>query len=851
MVVSLDSVEGFSLSNTSTTPKLMVHFLQRHVCALIIVFGMIGVHSTCAQIVNDPLFDQQGYMETANVTDAWSFTSGDSNQTIAIVGGGNVLPTHEDLEAKTTVKSTGVVGFGAALGSPIPYNEQPPFATAAAGVAAASTNNNLGIAGVNWNASILSYNPAILENISGFTFQRLDPGAAANQLTQSIDDGANLTITAFTYFRDPYPSLEIEIPIIGSEPVDVGSVSIPAKIVNVGNSLFGFLTDLLSADSAISNLYSSVANAVQNDHLIIAPAGDFAGPAVGLPAATSRWKGAISVGSTDEEDIPSGFSPSSDSEGSTGATIDLVAPGEDATTTFNEGDDSYGEISTTHVSAGLVAGAASLLQSYNENLTAEDIRQVLRRTARPIGDPGFNPATGFGALDVEAALEYVDERIITQGVATNGIATLEEENTQLTAIRTPIWGEVASGTYFADRYRVEFFVDLPEGSQHEIWLRPVGTKGWSQAETNNQMPDANFEIDLYEGEATITTWVYDREVCDVLGRCYTTSLPVSTSQAQVAYTVATEPGSPPPPPALEVTLSGPTYVDSGQSGIWTANVEGGEGAISNYNWEYQNVWSSTWQSLNCTGSSCGYTFTNDGDLLDTAGIRATVTKGNETETGSQVVSVGPGDPACEPGGGIIQCPSIQVAEISSFEAEPQGESAQLAWSTTGTMGEGSFLVQHRSDSTAAWNDYQTVEGSKMTQADSTSAPTYRIDTDALALGTHQFQLKWEVDGETALLSEIVEAKITLNDPYRLRAYPNPVQSQLTIEGAVDEQQHVRVQIYDVLGRRVTTVYDGPMAPNELNHFMVQPAAEGLSSGTYFLRMTGEQFQTTTQISVVR
>ena len=68
---------------------------------------------------------------------------------------------------------------------------------------------------------------------------------------------------------------------------------------------------------------------------------------------------------------------------------------------------------------------------------------------------------------------------------------------------------------------------------------------------------------------------------------------------------------------------------------------------------------------------------------------------------------------------------------------------------------------------------------------------------------------------------------------------------------MDTRQPVRVQIYDVLGRRVTTVYDGPMVPHELKRLTVEPAAEGLSSGTYFLRMVGEDFQTTSQISVVR
>lgn len=825
----------------------MRYLLKRYVYSVvIIVFLMIGLNPTHAQIVNDPLFDQQGYLETANIPDAWSFTTGDPDQTIAIVGGGNVLPTHEDLGGKTQVQTRGFVDSPAK--PPIPFSDQPPFATAAAGMAAAITNNQKGIAGVNWNASILSYNPAIIETESGFEIFRFDPTQAANQLSQSIQDGADLTIASFTYFKDS-PDVEFEYQI-GNETTDILGVEVPMWLLGLGELTIGIIRDLVAADSVLSDMLGAIGNAAQNDHLIVAPSGDFLGIGSGLPAASSRYKGAISVGATDEENVPSEFSGSSISSNPSGATLDLVAPGKNVMTTLNTGDSSYGEITTTNASAGLVGGVSSLLQSYNEDLTAEDIRQVLRRTARDIETPGFDAQTGFGALDAEAALQYVDNRTITQGIATNGAATLEEENFQLTATRVPIWGEVAPGTFFADRYRVEFVVDLPEGSEHDIWLRPVGTKGWSQADPNNQMPNADFEVDPSEGEATITTWVYDREVCDVLGRCYTTSLPASANDAQVAYTVATKPGSPPPPPPppLEATLSGPTYVDSGQSGTWTANVEGGEGSTS-YSWGVQAPGSTNWTQKFCSGDSCSHTFSNFDNYVQDGEIRVTVTKGSETETASQIVTVSPGASGCEPG--MIICPSALASQVSSFEAEPQGEAAQLAWTTTGSMGEGAFLVQHRADSTAAWSDLQTVEVAERTQVDSTDAPTYQLETDALAPGTHQFRLQWAAGGETALLADVVEAEITLEDPYRLRAYPNPAGAQMTVEGAVKERQHVRVQIYDVLGRRVTTVYDGPMAPNEVKRFTVQPGTEGLSSGTYFLRMTGEQFQTTTRISVVR
>ena len=297
--------------------------------------------------------------------------------------------------------------------------------------------------------------------------------------------------------------------------------------------------------------------------------------------------------------------------------------------------------------------------------------------------------------------------------------------------------------------------------------------------------------------------------------------------------------------AFSAAISGPSTVNSGQEATWTAEVECGEGSTS-YSWGVREPGSINWTQKFCSGNSCSHTFSNFDDQIQDGAVRVSVTRGSETVQADQTVFVSP-----DCADNVFLCPATQVADLRSFEAEPQDEKAQLAWTTTGGMGEGAFLVQHRADSTAAWSDLQTVEASDMATADSTDAPAYRVDTDALAPGTHQFRLQWTTGDETALLSDVIEAEITLSEPYRLRAYPNPVRGALTVESAVDTQQHVRVQIYDVLGRRVTTVYDGPMVPNELNRFTVQPAAEGLSSGTYFLRMVGEDFQTTSQISVVR
>ena len=75
----------------------------------------------------------------------------------------------------------------------------------------------------------------------------------------------------------------------------------------------------------------------------------------------------------------------------------------------------------------------------------------------------------------------------------------------------------------------------------------------------------------------------------------------------------------------------------------------------------------------------------------------------------------------------------------------------------------------------------------------------------------------------------VTAKIKMDEAYRLSAYPNPAREQATVELAVKERQEVAMHLYDVLGRRVATLHDGPMPAQELKHLRLDVSATGLTN----------------------
>ncbi len=64
-------------------------------------------------------------------------------------------------------------------------------------------------------------------------------------------------------------------------------------------------------------------------------------------------------------------------------------------------------MSGTSMASPHVAGAVALLRQYNPDATVEQIKHALMMSARDIGEPGEDNASGFGVIDLERALDYL------------------------------------------------------------------------------------------------------------------------------------------------------------------------------------------------------------------------------------------------------------------------------------------------------------------------------------------------------------------------------------------------------------------------------------------------------------
>jgi subtilisin family serine protease len=299
---------------------------------------------TSLAVPSDPLYSgyQAAYLSAVGLPRAWDMTTGSDNLVLAVIDSG-VDIDHPDLAGRLLAGKSFVTGVSG-------YGDDEGHGTMVAGVAAARTDNRMGVAGATWRGRIL---PVKVLDASGT--------AHDDDIIRGID----------------------------------WAVAQGADVINLSLGGPGF------SDA----LCRSVANAVASNVVVVAAAGNLARDDKVEPHYPAACGGAIAVGATDAENNLAPFS----NRGAPGDPpwIDLVAPGVDlVSTAFANGPaEGYAQkVSGTSFSAPLVAGAAVLMRAADPAASAATIAERLRRSARDLGAPGLDLTFGAGLLDVAAAL---------------------------------------------------------------------------------------------------------------------------------------------------------------------------------------------------------------------------------------------------------------------------------------------------------------------------------------------------------------------------------------------------------------------------------------------------------------
>ncbi|MFO8006548.1 MAG: S8 family serine peptidase [Candidatus Brocadiia bacterium] len=345
----------------------------------------------------DPLYDQLWGMENTgqydgtldadiDVTEAWDLATGGSSVVVAVADTG-VDYNHEDLADNMWVNVAEYSGaanvdddgngfvddiygfdfydYSGTGGDGDPMDENG-HGTHVAGTIGAVANNGVGVAGVNWNASIMALR--FLGPAGDGDY--VDAGLAVNYATmmkQEYDDGS-------------------------------GDGTAGANVRVVNHSWRGYLDDVFLRNAMW-------ANNTARQILHVCAAGNEANDNDGLFAATPAsydLNNVISVAATDRFDEVASFSNFGRE------SVDLAAPGVAILSTLPPGvtGQSYGVFDGTSMASPHVAGAATLALSYFPGATMQQVRGAILGSAQRLPSLQGMVATE-GRLDVRAALERV------------------------------------------------------------------------------------------------------------------------------------------------------------------------------------------------------------------------------------------------------------------------------------------------------------------------------------------------------------------------------------------------------------------------------------------------------------
>jgi subtilisin family serine protease len=296
------------------------------------------LHST---IPNDPLFSEQwGLRNTGQsggqsgfdikATEAWDYWQGSSNTIVAILEDGIVDRTHEELQGK-------VIGANA----PSLYTWH---STAVASIVSAYTNNNKGIAGVDWHARL------------------------------NIQDYGNGTVP--------------ELAQVIYEAVNAG-----AKIINCSWAF---------SWSFNQTVYDAFVYALQLNRLPVAamPATYNAKP---FPSAYGPWM--VAVAGTDRYNQPATYTKERKwVDVAAPGGEDVEEEGIMSPYTTNSYSDYQGG---TSFAAPHVSGLAGLLLAANTNLKNYDLEWIFKYCATDVDPSGYDDKTGYGLVKAYEAVRHV------------------------------------------------------------------------------------------------------------------------------------------------------------------------------------------------------------------------------------------------------------------------------------------------------------------------------------------------------------------------------------------------------------------------------------------------------------
>ncbi len=352
--------------------------MQRIIGVLVCAVALVLVTPTSALASNDPFFSQQWGLEVIGAETAWTQGRG-AGMVIAVVDTGVDLD-HEDLAGKV------LPGASFPSGSP---QDDNGHGTHVAGIAAASTDNGVGIAGVAPDARIL---PVKVLNSSG--------SGNVTQVAQGIryaaDSGADVINLSFGEV-----STDVDLSPVFTDAIRYAWAKGAIPVVAAGND---FVRTSSFTDEPVI--------------VVTSIASDGTRPGYASGVGNARWGLAAPGGDGD---------PGSRSDDACDPDIAIVSTYTNPT---------YVCLVGTSMAVPHVAGAAAVLRSIG--LTPEQVVAQLLATADDIGAAGTDATFGAGRLNLARAAQAAAPPITAPPTTQAPTTTTTEAPTTIAAAPTTV-----------------------------------------------------------------------------------------------------------------------------------------------------------------------------------------------------------------------------------------------------------------------------------------------------------------------------------------------------------------------------------------------------------------------------
>jgi serine protease len=325
-----------------------------------------------AKTPNDPLFSRQWNLHMMGVQNAWRLGTGSDRIVLGIadtgLGFNDAGMLHPDLRTRnlTVVDRTNISDdYYEYYGGILQEYDSHSHGTEVQGIITATSDNNRGIAGINWNSRVIA------ADVLGGNRGDLTVAEGAAPMIQSLRSGERLIINLSLGGGPLNPELEA---LVAAHQDDV-------------------LFVVASGNENASRLSQPAALAERYDNVI---------------AVGAVWGELDALNNRRQPGTRLAYSGTYGSNYGDGLTLmgptEVLSTDADRPEFFDTQFQYNPTFGGTSAATPNVAGVASLAWSINPNLTARQVKQILSNSTVDLGAEGYDRFTGHGFINADAAV---------------------------------------------------------------------------------------------------------------------------------------------------------------------------------------------------------------------------------------------------------------------------------------------------------------------------------------------------------------------------------------------------------------------------------------------------------------